>query len=246
MKKCILRLFLLILLFGAGGAGFDYGKHYILRTKIQALCKKHGITVADTTIQFDRGAATLHLGTVTKNQMNIAHVRLRIPYKSFSSCTVTVNSMVWDAVKIHWSYGVVASQDENIDVSYYALKDVEFSLLEQDFFVDQIEGKISYHPEKFVYTIYSDMIKTDGENIFKLASHGTIDHVIESEKRSGNMEVRVSSIQNAFQLLEESHVLPSWQAALFKNIVRDNTYIPFSIKKRTIFLGPLKIATLDF
>jgi hypothetical protein len=235
-----------LLFLGVLFCGVDYAKHYILLTKVRAFCEKNAIIVQDAGIEYGRRGASLHLDTVAKDKVEAEHVRLRIPYRSFSSCTLTVNQMSLDSIKIHWGYGVVSMQGETIDVSYYSLKDIDFSIFEEDFFVDEIAGKLSYHPEKLTYTIYSDMIKMDDSDLFKVASYGTIDHVMESEQRRGTMEVRVTSVKHVFELLERSHVLPAWQAALFKNFVKDNSYIPFSLKKRTLFLGPLKIATLDF
>lgn len=224
----------------------EYGKHYILLSKIRDLCLEHDVVIENGWVSVDTGGFHMTGENLSGPNITIEKMRARMPILDFSSFRIRLNDLLIHGAKARRFYAIVETDNKNIDVEYYTVKDLSGTLWGKDFSTPDISGTLSYSPTRFEYTLYSESIQQDNRNLFTLASHGAVTNPTVPDNRIGKVQLRVSNVKTLLSVLEQGRVLQGWQAVLFQGALGDNVQIPFDIKGRKIFFGPVKLFNVDF
>ena len=242
LKKIGIVLFVLILAVG----GVEYGKHRILLSKLIEICHEHEINMENPRISFDDSGFHVMSDNLKGKDLTVESVKARMPFFDFSRFRFRANAIFAYGTKVRRFYAIVETEGQRIDVEYYTFKDFNFLMMGREFLVPDVSGTLTYKPTRMEYTLYGDSVQHGGQNLFTLASHGSITNPSSPDKRVGRVNLRVSHIKNFLGVLEKSGILPSWQGALFGNTLGDNKQVPFVIRGKKVFFGPVKLFEVDF
>lgn len=220
--------------------GYDAIKHKIA---VHQLRQIPGLHVSEASLRFNKKGAYINIHHLSYQGAHVKNVRLHVPFLSYTRFYAWGDDLECDRFSSK-RVKIIGSIKNGITLEYFYMKDNRLRLFEGMFTNRDIVGNARFSKEKLDFTLHGTMVNEGPHDLFTFTCYGTVDQP-GLDVRKGNVQIKVSHVENLLNLVMRGDSLKGWQRDLFLQAFGDNVVIPLDIRGTKVYLGPLKICDLQ-
>jgi|GEM_PF-5226384 len=222
-------------------AGLDYGKHYYVLH--QLLKENPEVVCEDSGIELMQHGFRIHARGIETPWGECEQMRAKIPFFSFSHVALRADNLNFKGFKVGELRSRLTHENKNVIFDFLELRHCIYDWSGQELTAHAISLRGMVGEQAAVFTVFANKIKQQEMDLFNFSVAVNVTHPCQEEGR-GQIKLRVSQVRRLVDLLTQQKVINGMYASVLNATFGDNMSIPFDVKGRNIYLGPIRVAEL--